>query len=650
MVANIRRVSKQFKAWRQEDAHEYLRELLDVFVKEILSSHGYPSLARHQPIAETTLISRIFGGQLTNLLACSRCGYLSKTMNFCLDLSLEVGAGITSVQQALQQFSRVEHLSHGNEWRCDHCHQKVQATKQLVLSKAPPVLVLHLKRFGWQGGKISKHISFPLLLNLPVGGGVTGGKSSSSAAPTIEAYELTAVLVHYGHSSHAGHYIAFVKSSNGQWHEMNDSNVRVVSVQSVLQAQAYILFYTKASAAKTNTANVPTATTTSITSSATVTKKTENGLVISTTTTKVKSSSSSSTVMSVSNNGVTAQQAVVVEKEKEDEAIVEDEGEDEGEIFPFHMPAPYRFQSVLKKFARCRKDLPPLRSIATTATKQEQLAANENEQQVGSEEEDDDDDDSEESESRDEEEKVEIAAPKPVAAAAASVASAPASVVKTTAPVDKVAHLLAMSRRGRLLGGEGMWEHLQTAPELQQQVEQIGLHQRRQEQKEKRSRAVSDWDSLLDQGRQKKVKVKKEEDPQAHLKGNPFQRAGEDLQKRKEKQNMFPGENEEEEGEEAGGRHNGEKSSHSLDRHSKKNHLISQNDEEDEQEEIDEEDGVIGGRNSDHHHHHHKHDQGKHHHQQQQHQGKHHHHNNHHHGGSHGHGQQKHRHHGFKKH
>ena len=58
-------------------------------------------------------------------------------------------------------------------------------------------------------------------------------------------YDLTGVVVHHGGSIHSGHYVAFVKAPNGQWHEMNDSEVRLVNPQHVLKQQAYILFYTK---------------------------------------------------------------------------------------------------------------------------------------------------------------------------------------------------------------------------------------------------------------------------------------------------------------------------------------------------------------------------------------------------------------------
>ena len=43
----------------------------------------------------------------------------------------------------------------------------------------------------------------------------------------------------------ASAYITSSQAPNGQWHEMNDSTVTIVSPQHVLKQQAYILFYSK---------------------------------------------------------------------------------------------------------------------------------------------------------------------------------------------------------------------------------------------------------------------------------------------------------------------------------------------------------------------------------------------------------------------
>ena len=41
----------------------------------------------------------------------------------------------------------VEHLDGGNQYACDHCGRKVNATRQLRLRTLPPYLSMSLKRF-----------------------------------------------------------------------------------------------------------------------------------------------------------------------------------------------------------------------------------------------------------------------------------------------------------------------------------------------------------------------------------------------------------------------------------------------------------------------------------------------------------------------
>jgi ubiquitin C-terminal hydrolase len=124
MVQNIRRVGKQFRPMRQEDAHEYLRQLLDCFHEECLKVNKKKT--SDGKISETTLISRVFGGYLCNELKCSSCSYSSKTYNHFQDLSLELSGGISSIKDSLKAFIKPEKLSSGNEWKCDGCKKKVQ--------------------------------------------------------------------------------------------------------------------------------------------------------------------------------------------------------------------------------------------------------------------------------------------------------------------------------------------------------------------------------------------------------------------------------------------------------------------------------------------------------------------------------------------
>ena len=233
MVMNIRRVGKQFRPLRQEDAHEYLRQLVDCMHEEILKAQRV-KLADGK-IAETTFIGRVFGGNLCSELRCPKCTYVSRTFNYFQDLSLEVSGGINSIKRAYAKFTEVEHLTKGNEWRCEGCRGMVLAQKRMTVVEAPKCLVLHLKRFTYGQGKVNKPIAFEPKLTIPVG---------SDAKETV-SYQLTGIVVHHGGSVHSGHYVAYIRSPNGTWYEMNDATVTSVSIQKVQSQQAYICFYTQ---------------------------------------------------------------------------------------------------------------------------------------------------------------------------------------------------------------------------------------------------------------------------------------------------------------------------------------------------------------------------------------------------------------------
>ncbi|KAG1661418.1 Ubiquitin carboxyl-terminal hydrolase 45 [Nymphon striatum] len=168
------------------------------------------------------------------------------------------------------------------------------ANKQLLLFSPPAVLTLHLKRFqqvGFNLKKINTHVTFPLLLDLaPFCSSICLGLPTLKNGQKNLMYSLYGIVEHSGRLT-GGHYTAHVKvrenvkdfknflnvtppgqyeidclikematkspanenvapqneedisSSNGKWFYVSDSIVREVSVDSVLKAQAYILFY-----------------------------------------------------------------------------------------------------------------------------------------------------------------------------------------------------------------------------------------------------------------------------------------------------------------------------------------------------------------------------------------------------------------------
>lgn len=111
--------------------------------------------------------------------------------------------------------------SHADRTRnCPRCKTLRKATKTLSLSRLPPVLLIHLKRFSFKGpftDKIEKHIDFPLkgldLTNympppLPPGVDRAGTQMYPPDDPRMQIppyrYDLYAVTNHFGSLS-SGH-------------------------------------------------------------------------------------------------------------------------------------------------------------------------------------------------------------------------------------------------------------------------------------------------------------------------------------------------------------------------------------------------------------------------------------------------------------
>ncbi|XVE97473.1 hypothetical protein REPUB_Repub03eG0022800 [Reevesia pubescens] len=236
LVSNLRCISRNFRNSRQEDAHEYMVNLLESMHKCCLPS-GVPS---ESPSAyEKSLVHKIFGGRLRSQVKCMQCSYCSNTFDPFLDLSLEI-VKADSLHKALKNFTTAELLDGGErQYQCQRCKQKVRAIKQLTVYNAPHVLTIHLKRFRAHdfGQKIDRKVEFgPTLDMKPFVSGSNEGDLK---------YTLYGVLVHCGWSTHSGHYYCFVRTSSGMWYSLDDNRVFQVSERNVLEQKAYMLFYVR---------------------------------------------------------------------------------------------------------------------------------------------------------------------------------------------------------------------------------------------------------------------------------------------------------------------------------------------------------------------------------------------------------------------
>uniref|UniRef100_A0A4W5KXK4 Ubiquitin carboxyl-terminal hydrolase n=1 Tax=Hucho hucho TaxID=62062 RepID=A0A4W5KXK4_9TELE len=230
VLNELKRIAKHFRFGSQEDAHEFLRYTVDAMQKSCL-----PGSKLDRQTQATSFIHQVFGGYLRSRVKCLNCKAVSDTFDPYLDVALEIKTA-PSITKALEQFVKPEQLDGENAYKCTKCKKMVPASKRFTIHRSSNVLTISLKRFAnYNGGKIAKDVRYPECLDL------RPFMSQSHGEPQV--YVLYAVLVHSGFSCHAGHYYCYVKASNGQWHQMNDSSVSVSDIRSVLNQQAYVLFY-----------------------------------------------------------------------------------------------------------------------------------------------------------------------------------------------------------------------------------------------------------------------------------------------------------------------------------------------------------------------------------------------------------------------
>ncbi|KAG8181084.1 hypothetical protein JTE90_016597 [Oedothorax gibbosus] len=235
----LKSIAKHFIYGRQEDAHEFLRYVIDHLWKSCLPQNS--NCAKLDPASkETTVVNQIFGGYHRSQVTCLRCKEKSNTYDHFMDFILDIKQNVMSLQKALEKYTHPELLDQENSYKCPKCKMKVTAQKKFTVYKPPNVATFQLKRFDYIrsfSGKITKPINYPERLNL------RPYMSESKGDPVW--YRLNAVLVHSGSSCHSGHYYCYVRNSNGNWYIMDDSKVTPVKLSTVLDQCAYVLFYIK---------------------------------------------------------------------------------------------------------------------------------------------------------------------------------------------------------------------------------------------------------------------------------------------------------------------------------------------------------------------------------------------------------------------
>ncbi|XP_055902298.1 ubiquitin carboxyl-terminal hydrolase 8 [Eupeodes corollae] len=248
---------KIFRGIEQQDSHEFLTILMDWLHSDLQTLQAQQkSVRENMPASERawleftkareSLILRLFYGQIKSTVKCVYCNKESATYECFSNLSLELpsSANMCTLNQCMDMYFNGERI-HG--WVCPTCKQPREAIKKLDISKLPPILVVHFKRFyanpdsmGPSYRKKLNYVTFPLE-NLDMTPYVAKSELRSMSPKT---YELYGVSNHYG-SMESGHYTAFCKSGVfGKWFKFDDQVVSPIDTTDVVSSAGYILFYT----------------------------------------------------------------------------------------------------------------------------------------------------------------------------------------------------------------------------------------------------------------------------------------------------------------------------------------------------------------------------------------------------------------------
>ncbi|KIY69739.1 cysteine proteinase [Cylindrobasidium torrendii FP15055 ss-10] len=240
ITSKVHIIGKTFRRGRQEDSHEFLRYAIDGLAQAFA---GGPKVKQDLKASEASFVHRIFGGKVLQRVTCGSCGYNSDTTQTCLDFSLDVNNN-GHIREAFRKYFAPDQLKGTDQYKCDKCKKHVNATKYTSIQQAPVVLTLHLKRFSPFGHKISNHINYDDQLSL---------KPYMGEGQYAPGYSLYGVICHAGSGPNSGHYIAYVKSRDGRWYEMDDDDVAPVRDLPVKKT-AYVLFYMRSKGDKLNSA------------------------------------------------------------------------------------------------------------------------------------------------------------------------------------------------------------------------------------------------------------------------------------------------------------------------------------------------------------------------------------------------------------
>uniref|UniRef100_A0A2K6GUR7 ubiquitinyl hydrolase 1 n=1 Tax=Propithecus coquereli TaxID=379532 RepID=A0A2K6GUR7_PROCO len=142
----------------QQDAQEFLIYVLNELHEALKKYHRRRSYEKRSTqrccrkaiVNETSIITRLFEGQLNYSIVCLKCENCTYKNEVFTVLSLPIPSEYEcSLQDCLQCFFQQDTLTWNNQIHCSFCETKQETAVRASISKAPKIIVFHLKNhFG----------------------------------------------------------------------------------------------------------------------------------------------------------------------------------------------------------------------------------------------------------------------------------------------------------------------------------------------------------------------------------------------------------------------------------------------------------------------------------------------------------------------
>lgn len=269
-------VNSLFKDSQQQDCQEFCQFLLDGLHEDLNQCGNNPPLRELSPEAEKmresmpmriasaiewerylttdfSVVVDLFQGQYASRLRCNTCSHTSTTYQAFSVLSVPVPKTNTcTIYDCFKEFTKLETLEKEELWNCPVCKAKRPSSKQIIITRLPNNLIIHLKRFDNMLNKNNVFVNYPDELdltkfwvndyngNMPMENGIV--LPLRGQKPPFH-YRLFAVASHSG-TLYGGHYTSFVDKNELGWCSFDDMSWRKVKTRNeYLTPNAYVLFY-----------------------------------------------------------------------------------------------------------------------------------------------------------------------------------------------------------------------------------------------------------------------------------------------------------------------------------------------------------------------------------------------------------------------